>query len=363
MPAIIFKPTEACNSNCAYCDVITNKAPKTMSLDVLEKVFLRIGEYLDSPNAERTELIWHGGEPLLLKPYFFEEAIRLQEKYCGNHPEMLCHAIQTNLTLLKETHIDLFKKLGITQVGTSYEPIEGIRGLGATRDSILYNHKFLDALEILEKHGIGWGFIYVVTRRAIADPSGLFYKLANFTVNGSFSMNPVLIYGEDVHQLAITNEEYADFLGAILKEWWPVRDRFPNVEPFRSYLRNYEGARCLGCCDSGECSFMHLYIGPEGEASQCGRSGDWGILNYGNINDSTLYELLHHPDREILKQRKSVLPKADCQGCPYWEICHGGCPLDAWHGHGTFHKKTDWCLSKKLFLKNYFEPITGLTFN
>ena len=30
MPTLIFKETEACNSNCIYCDVIARKKPRTI---------------------------------------------------------------------------------------------------------------------------------------------------------------------------------------------------------------------------------------------------------------------------------------------------------------------------------------------
>ncbi|HOT88315.1 MAG TPA: hypothetical protein PL028_02095 [Bacteroidales bacterium] len=39
MATIIFKPTEKCNSNCIYCDVVVKKKPKTMSLELLEHIF------------------------------------------------------------------------------------------------------------------------------------------------------------------------------------------------------------------------------------------------------------------------------------------------------------------------------------
>ena len=42
MPTLIFKETEACNSNCIYCDVIARKKPRTISIDKVEKVFFYI---------------------------------------------------------------------------------------------------------------------------------------------------------------------------------------------------------------------------------------------------------------------------------------------------------------------------------
>lgn len=67
--------------------------------------------------------------------------------------------------------------------------------------------------------------------------------------------------------------------------------------------------------------------------------------------------------RQQLAMRSEYLQQADCKGCEYFKICHGGCPLDGWNSTGSIMSKTEWCLSRRYFLKNYFEPITGLKFN
>ena len=49
--------------------------------------------------------------------------------------------------------------------------------------------------------------------------------------------------GETIKKLRkereITQEEFAHFLGAIFKEWWEHRERYPEIEPFKSYLQFY----------------------------------------------------------------------------------------------------------------------------
>jgi sulfatase maturation enzyme AslB (radical SAM superfamily) len=52
--------------------------------------------------------------------------------------------------------------------------------------------------------------------------------------------------------------------------------------------------------------------------------------------------------------------QGDCEGCRFWLICHGGCPLDSSAVTKSFQHKSYWCNATKLFLEKYFEPITGL---
>lgn len=366
MPTIIFKPTEACNSSCIYCDVVTRKAPKTMKLQLLELIFRRINEYLKAKPSERITLIWHGGEPLLLGVDYFRTALKFQKSYCAETRERIEHAIQSNLTLLNQDFVDVFRELGIHQMGTSFEPIANIRGPGVKRDSEWYNRKFMEGINLLARNNMGWGFIYVVTRKSLERPLELFHYLSNFKMSGGFNMNPVLIYGEDTHDIAITPVEFADFLGAIFPQWWKNRHRYPDVNPFKSILTNYQEqgrSLSLGCVDSGNCAHSHLYIGPEGETSQCGRAGDWQISQYGNVQDQTLEEIFNDPGRNTFVERTAYLKENDCKGCRFWELCHGGCPLDAYHQHKEFLHKTMWCEAKTHFLERYFEPVTGMKFN
>ncbi len=362
MPTIIFKASERCNSNCIYCDVVKKKAPRIMPLDILEVVFQKIGEYLAEFPEEKVNLTWHGGEPLTLGVDYFKKAFEFQETYCPNTKSRVNHSIQSNLTLLDQDFIDAFKLLGMNTIGTSYEPLPHIRGSGPDRDSDTYNRLFMRGINLLEKNDFGWGFIYVVTRRALENPLDIFYFLSNFKLNGLFNLHPVLVYeNEDRHNIAITPLEFAEFLGAVFPVWWEHRERYEEVEPFRSYLLNYRnGPSRLGCVEAGSCAYSYLYIGPGGHVSHCGRAADWDIITYGNIEERPLREIFKDKRRGILEKRNAVLPQTECSGCIYWGICHGGCPLDAYNDRKDFLHKTEWCEAKKVFLEKYFEPITGL---
>ena len=134
-----------------------------------------------------------------------------------------------------------------------------------------------------------------------------------------------------------------------------------SVSPNLFCMKSFSGQQynCLGCGDAPTCG-LHLYLGPDGETAQCGRAADWDILGYGNIKDKSLKEIFSDEQRKLVDSRVEVLQTTDCKGCEYWRICHGGCPLDAYNKYKDYLRKSDQCLSKKLFLKKYFEPITGL---
>jgi len=362
MPTIIFKASEKCNSNCIYCDVVERKAPRSMSLELLELVFQRINEYLENKPNEKINLTWHGGEPCTLGVNYFKKALEFQDRYCAKTKSRLNHSIQSNLTLINQDFLNVFKQMGINTIGTSYDPIPQIRGFGKNRDSDAYNRLFMRGINLLNENSFSWGFIYVVTKKALEKPLDIFYLLSNLKLSGVFNLHPVLVYeNDDKHNIAITPLEFAEFLGKIFPVWWEHQDRYSEVDPFKSYLRNYQTESIrLGCSESGSCAHSYLYIGPDGQASHCGRSADWGILSYGNIKFLPLVDIFLDKQRDILLKRNEILLKNDCLDCNYWGICHGGCPLDSYNTQKDFLHKTEWCEGKKHFLKKYFEPITGL---
>jgi radical SAM protein with 4Fe4S-binding SPASM domain len=220
---------------------------------------------------------------------------------------------------------------------------------------------FMRGLIEAERNGFGWGLIYVVTKRSMRNPLDVFYFLTNLELSGGVNLNPVLIYDKERRDIAVTPQDYVGFLGDIFPAWWKHRHRYPNINPFKSLVENIiDGQTSLACCDSGSCAYSHVNIAPDGSTSQCGRSADWGLLSYGSIMERPLSEILKDPQRDELDHRVQNLFEGDCQNCRFWDLCHGGCPLDAYSKNKSFLFKSEWCDAKRGFITEHFEPVTGV---
>jgi len=361
MAVVIFKAIEKCNSNCIYCDVIKKHQDEIMNYDLLKLIFIRMNDYLTDNPDENITFTWHGGEVCLLGPDYFKVALKFQDEYCSGTKTRIEHQVQSNLTLISQEIIDLFKKLGIKQIGSSFEPIHNIRGFGKKRDSHIYNRKFIEGIKLLNKNHFTWGVIYVVHRLSLKMPLEIFYYLTNLNTRSHPNFNQIKLFGEDKNNLAITGEEFADFLGAIFPVWLKNKDRYPNVQPFSRLLKNIKDRDLSMVCESaGICSHNWIYVGPDGETSQCGRAGDYSVLSYGNLINNTFEEIMNHSQRNQLAERQTVLLQKECADCRLWGICHGGCPLDAFMTYNDFMKKSPSCDATKIFIEKYFEPVTGL---
>ncbi len=271
------------------------------------------------------------------------------------------HTIQSNLTKLTQGIVDAFVALGIDQVGSSYEPIPEIRGIGIKRDSTLYDRLFFKGTRLLEQNHLGWGIIYTVIKGSLEAPIQIFKFLTNMNPSRGPSFNKIYVYGEDAYGLNMSQAEYADFLGQIFPLWWENQDRYGAVRFFAYLTRTIRDGRLPGVCEhTGECARQWVYIGPTGITSHCGRAGDLDAFTYGRIQDRTLDEVLNDKLRDTIYQRNCYLPQKDCHNCRFWGTCHGGCPMDAYLGKGKFLCKSGNCGWLRIFLEKYYKPITGL---
>ncbi len=358
MVTIIFKTLEKCVSNCVYCDVIKRRQTKVMSYELLETVFRRIDTFLKAHPGEEVNITWHGGEITMLGAGYFRHAFKLQEELCKTTGHRIIHCAQSNLLVLDQDIIDALKMLGINSLGTSFDPVPGIRGMGRNRDSVRYNTRFLNAAHLLKDNNMSWGIINVVHRRQLECPEDIYYYLTNLC--DSVCFNQIYMYGEDPHNLGITGEEFADFLGAIFPLWLKHRDKI-NVRPFNALFNLAHGSRGdLVCEMSGNCSHHWLYIGPTGETSHCGKAGDYDLISYGNIMDVELETIVNHPKRQDFLRRVEHLKANDCHGCRLWGMCHGGCFVDALMKERELNVRSSSCVWVRRFVEHYFEPQLGI---
>ena len=170
MVTIIFKTLEKCISNCIYCDVIKRKQHKVMTYELLETVFIKINRFLEENQSERVCITWHGGEITLLGEEYFLKAYEFQNLHCATTKDRIEHSAQSNLLVLTQPIISALQLLGIKAIGTSFDPVPNIRGIGKNRDSDAYNLKFMNATDLLLKNNMTWGIINVVHKKAIGYP-------------------------------------------------------------------------------------------------------------------------------------------------------------------------------------------------
>lgn len=356
MIKIILNITNKCNSNCRYCHVSKKDKPHTMSADLLETAFKKIGAYLMKFPDEKIELIWHGGEPLTLNNGYLNEVCDIFIENCGDMLDRISQSIQTNITRMTQEHINLLRRLGIRQITTSYDPIPNIRGFGAAVDSAKYNTRFLEGLMNVEQAGFNWGIIYVVTRKSLDKPVEIFYLLTNLNLKGNIIFNPVFIDNDNAAALAIEANEFAEFLGAILPGWWRNRYRFPEVEPFKSFEKCIQQA--AGRSDDRDTADnldIYLILLPGGDITERGWNRENKTISHGHLDFASFSDIVNNSSREAsLERMKEVL---GCHKCNVRDYCLGKVGNDPFTQNARYSDYQSWCRAKEYFINQFFLPI------
>jgi uncharacterized protein len=365
MKVIIISLTEKCNARCSYCEVIKRKPPLVMPLELVEDIIKKTNDYLELNAEEEIQMIWYGGEILLLGVEYFRDILSSIDLNCPRTRSRIRHVFQTNLTLINQEYLDIFKKIGICSIGTSYEPLANIRRLEKDDSSASYNQLFFRGIDLLKKNDFEWDFVYVVTKPALQEPLKLFYHLTN--MNAKFVFHPVLLPPREDDQMSISGAEYGKFLGDVFGVWWEKKDRYPQVEMFNrmikkfdDYKKNMVGNLFGECSTSGNCAFDWAFINPQGDSSQCGKADLYGCWSYGNIGSSSLSEIMNNQKRRQFIDRRDELVRTECRNCRFWNICQGGCPMESFLKTKEISHKTFLCAATKIFFEDYFEPVTGL---
>ena len=106
---VIFKPTYSCNFACRYCYLSDEtKTPYRAELELVLKALFQVKDIMNPHDKRGTTLIWHGGEPLLWGYDNIKKVLEFTEDNFNGYNYR--HTIQTNLSLVDERFIDLFKK-------------------------------------------------------------------------------------------------------------------------------------------------------------------------------------------------------------------------------------------------------------
>jgi len=365
---VIVKPTSRCNAHCVYCSAwnpAKNKGKKgTMSEETLDVLFDRIEEWvLHSRRARKIKIIWHGGEPTLMPVDFFYRAIQRQENLknrCGLEIE---NNIQSNLLYLDREKMEMLKRLlsfngKKRTIGTSYEPLPGIRII-KNGD---YTAEWEKSMGLLKEDDFPFGIVYVVHRGSIENMEAVVETFLDKFPHTGIRFNPLYKEGRAAKQackpLYITPGEWGDFLIKLYRIW-EAHEKKPNWQPLKDFDAFHFANDCRMSCDhSGKCGFTHLGIDTDGAVYGCGRGIDRKYKSYGNIHESTISGILKNPSRIEMTNRSAFLESTHCRECRWWQYCRGGCPMDAAiNNNNDIFKKSNFCISRRRFLETvYKEP-------
>lgn len=341
---LIVKVTDLCNFNCPYCYTkSTLRSGSKMDIAIFKKIVFQ-----SSQQYKRINLIFHGGEPLLMSKDWYIEAceyIKYCEKVFNCKIDL---GLQSNLSLVDDEFIKIFKKYRIG-VGFSYDGT--INDTTRKNDELIINNhnKLIKAKE-------NTGCICVITKdnyKNLINELEYFENL-NISVKFNIVFNTTTMENDlKDYDIKDFTKKYIEFLNYIIFE----KEKTKCDNMLRDYASIITGVSS-GLCVYGDCRKRWICIIPNGDYYPCGQ--EWKQkskeYNFGNIDKINLKDSFETKEYEkfyndIEKKRKS------CENCIAKSFCNSGCPGEDYSNIGNISKKNkDHCYFT-ISLYNFFKKI------
>ncbi len=353
MPALIrslvVKIAQRCNLNCSYCYVYNHedksyrRRPVFMSRQIFGALVDRIQAYLETQPDHELDLIFHGGEPMLLPPDELDAWLSDAARQLGTKVR---YGLQTNGTLVSERWLQVLKKHRIS-------PAISIDGTPEVHDAFRVDHagkgsynKVVDGLRKLIDAGLDPGALCVINPghagiEVYRHLRSLGLKRINFLLPDATHDSKPLLYGK------LGPTCVADYLIPIFDEWFEEDDPEIIVKLFVEVLRLLFGGTPLtdnfGASLDGQ---SYLIIESDGSI----HGTDVLKICYEGASDTGL-NVLENGFDDLPRSSPLVFQIIDrgvplcetCLACPEREICRGGAMAHRYSRAREFDNPTAWC--------------------
>ena len=346
-----------CNIACDYCFYLEKehgtlkprKATRHMDEPTLEAY---VRQYIEAHPGDEVEFTWQGGEPTLAGIAFYENALRLQQKYARG--KRITNSIQTNGVLIDEAWAT-FLATHHFLVGLS---VDGPQWLHDTyrktrSDQSVFN-KVINAMRLLQEKGVEVNVLAVVNNVTAAHPQAIYHFLTRELKAGHVQFIPAveqrpvkekygeLLYpqslsGGTVTEWSVSGEQWGAFINGVFDLWVRQDVGRVYVQMFDSALAAWLGEKPSLCVMQSSCGFG-LVVEQNGDVFSCDHYV-YPEHRLGNLKRDSLAKMVNGRQQRKFGMAKTEV-SGECMRCPWRFACHGGCPKhrihksgERWHNH------------------------------
>jgi len=338
---VVIKATRLCNLRCTYCNSWKAGPNQVMGFEVLAKT---TRDALLRPEVRHVNFVWHGGEVMLLPIGFFKKALWLQRMFKRNG-QVITNSIQTNATRLNDEWISFFASMRF-DVGVS---IDGPREIHDRRRRTVSGRPTWNQVRAgiarMQQANVPCAVLVVVDRDVVElGAQRLLHCLLELKVPGAALLNVLPPNGQaqPTGNSYLPWSDYVMFLREMFRCWWPTHRHQIDIADLSTLMRNLSGRAPNLCVYAGDCMGQFLTIEPNGVVSACDKYVGDGELEFGNLLEADLNQLLAVSKNLAAARASASSEVSRMSNCKYYAVCRGGCPHDrrlnriyqaGWDGH------------------------------
>lgn len=340
---VVVQSTSLCNLDCDYCYLPDRQKRRVFDL---AQVPLLVQRIVESPFCgPELAWVWHAGEPLTLPHDYYDRAsVLIQEALAASAPAggvAIEQHIQTNGTLINDQWCECFRRNQIV-VGVSLDGPEALHDKHRRFRSGRGSHALaMRGIEALQRHGIPFHVIAVLTAEAMEDPEGVytFFRDHQIKAVGFNVEEQEGVHGSSSMQGIEQEERYYTFL----QTFWQLsaRDGFPVVlREFEQLLGLMESRRRLSDNELTR-PFSILSVDWQGYFSTFDpellsvSAGQYGDFNLGNLATTSLANAAASERfRRLWDDQQAGVQMCE-SSCDYFGLCGGGMGSNKFWEHGT----------------------------
>ena len=270
------------------------------------------------------------GEPLLHRPEWFDEACTFAKEMANEVNKKVFFSMQSNLTILRDAHVDVFKKHKVS-VGVSLDGDKETHNKMRGRFNTTIRN-----IEKLRDAGLFGGVIIVVSHHNYDKIPAFFEQLSELSLN-TFHLNIASSVGrgDPMEHLGTdkTWRAWKDCIDSMLSYNGEIIDTrlIKKVNQFLTPPKSIEDTFNQLRCDNIFChaGVTMIAVQHDGTVSPCGCAGSSG--NMKNFQLDNLKESIEENPIEYFETLKKFHAKKDkyyneCVSCPARFVCEHGCP-------------------------------------
>ncbi len=327
---VLIKPAGPdCNLACTYCfyrdrvALYPDTARHRMSDETLRELVRKYMNYHEGT----VPFAWQGGEPTLMGLDFYQRAVQYQQLY-GRSGQSVSNSLQTNAILLDDPNWARFLHEYRFLVGVSIDGPEKVHDAFRVDPAGRGSHaRVIAALETLLEHDVEVNILAMVQPMNVHRPAETYEYLLGLGVD-FLQFIPLAERdpsGEGLADFTIDPADYGRFLCEIFDLWAAEKPRPAYVRMFDDALAVVMGHEHPTCMFAPQCG-PYFVVEHNGDIYAC----DFFVepqWKYGNIHDTQLHHIPRLELYQRFRDRKTAgLEDTRCADCPWWHLCHGGCP-------------------------------------